>query len=81
MPFLATGPGVAQGRSLDMPLSTVDLLPTFCGLAGFHAGPGFPGEDLSPVLRGERDVPERTVALEMRGWRASFDGKRIQLES
>ncbi|MDQ8207314.1 sulfatase-like hydrolase/transferase [Coraliomargarita sp. SDUM461003] len=81
VPFLAMGPGVAQGRSLDMPLSTVDLLPTFCGLVGFDAGPGFPGEDLSPVLRGEREVPERTVALEMRGWRASFDGKTVQLES
>lgn len=79
VPFIATGPGLAGGRVIDMPLATVDLLPTFCGLAGFDAGPGFPGEDLSKVLRGEQAAPARSVEMEMYGWRATFDGRQLSV--
>jgi len=82
VPFLATGPGLhGRGGSLDTALATVDLLPTFCGLAGFEAGEGFPGEDLSRILTGQAPVRSRVVQMSLADhWRGTFDGEKIQVQ-
>lgn len=77
VPFLAVGPGIADGHDVRMPLATIDLLPTFCGLAGFDCGEGFPGEDVSEVLRGEKAPWLREVTMERPWWKARFDGVRV----
>ena len=53
------------GTVVDEPASLVDLLPTFCGLAGMAAGGLQPddGHDLMPLLDGS-DVAPRTVFSE-----------------
>jgi len=43
------------------PVGLVDLFPTLCALAGAAAPEGLDGADLSPVLGGSGEVPERPV--------------------
>jgi arylsulfatase A-like enzyme len=64
-PFIVRWPGtVPEGRiDYESILSGVDLLPTYCALAGVTppADPGFDGEDISSALTG--DVVERSRPL------------------
>jgi arylsulfatase A-like enzyme len=52
VPFLVSGPGVAAGEVVTAPVSTSDLAPTLCELAGFPAAPEMQGQSLAPILRG-----------------------------
>ena len=55
VPFLVRYPGVVQaGSSTQELLSTIDLYPTMCGLAGVEVPGHCEGEDLSPILRGAK---------------------------
>jgi len=62
VPFLASLPGVIPaGVVCDVPVSALDLAPTFLAAAGAKTMPeSFEGEDLWPVLRGG-DLPERPL--------------------
>jgi choline-sulfatase len=54
VPFLIAGPGIRQRRIAEA-VSTVDLGPTLCALAGIpQIFPEVDGRDLAPLLRGER---------------------------
>lgn len=66
VPFVVALPGQTEARSVPMPTSHIDLVPTILGLAGIDAekvrqeiAPGFTdplplvGRDLSPLIRGE----------------------------
>ncbi|HEU4975254.1 MAG TPA: sulfatase-like hydrolase/transferase [Baekduia sp.] len=56
VPFVVSSPSLAAGpRTSDALVSLVDVLPTVLGLAGTAPDGGLDGEDLGPVLRGERD--------------------------
>lgn len=71
VPFLAVWPGrIHPGRSSDVPISTIDLLPTLAGLAG--AADGVPadvdGTDIWPLVSGAADtMPERPLRYDNLG--------------
>lgn len=71
VPFLAVWPGRIQaGRSSEVPISTVDLLPTLAGLAG--AADGVPadvdGTDIWSLMSGASDtMPERPLLYDHLG--------------
>ena len=50
IPFLAAGPGIAAGSTLDAIASTVDLAPTVLELAGVSADPRMDGRSLVGLL-------------------------------
>jgi len=64
VPLMIAGPGVSAGR-VDAPVSTLDVTPTLCEMAGVpmdDATPRFDGESLLGLMRGgERSAP---VAME-----------------
>jgi arylsulfatase A-like enzyme len=43
--------------------SLLDLAPTLCTVAGIAPPDHFVGQDLTPILRGERDATERPYAV------------------
>ncbi len=56
VPLVIRWPGVVEGgRVIDELVSNVDLFPTFLGMVGVPvpAGLSLPGQDFSPILRGE----------------------------
>lgn len=53
VPLVVAGPGVSAGGLVDEPVSTVDLAPTLCDLAGAPVDGGSQGRSLVPFLRGE----------------------------
>lgn len=55
VPLIVAGPGVARGAVVDLPMSTVDLLPTLAELAGVDAAARIPGLDGASVLPWLRD--------------------------
>ena len=55
IPLIASGAGIPAGRVIDEPTCTEDFFPTLCGLAGISPRDNLPGEDLSPLIRGEKD--------------------------
>jgi len=64
IPFVVSHPGggIDGGRTIDDPTCTEDWYPTILGLAGLGAGDK-PGEDLTPLLRGERSSLSRPGVL------------------
>jgi arylsulfatase A-like enzyme/1-acyl-sn-glycerol-3-phosphate acyltransferase len=63
VPFVVAGPGIAAGRTIDAPVSLVDVAPTIRALAGLPPDPG-DGVDLSPALRGGEGPGVRTLRAE-----------------
>ena len=63
VPFLLRFPAVlgAESRVIDTPLNTPDILPTLLGLAGLDVPGTVEGEDLSPLLREQRELPDRAA--------------------
>ncbi len=63
VPFLLRCPGCAgnEGRTVDTPLTTPDILPTLLGLAGLDVPRTVEGEDLSPLLREQREANDRAA--------------------
>ncbi len=58
IPLIAAGPGVAQGKSCDQPVSLIDLYPTFLDYAAIAADPyasdaafALEGSSLRPLLQ------------------------------
>lgn len=51
VPLILAGDGIAQGKTVSVNTSLMDLGPTLCALAGTaFDGPGIQGVDLSPLL-------------------------------
>ncbi len=76
VPFTVVMPNQSRSRSIAMPTSHVDVVPTLLGLAGLDAAelrekiaPGFTdalplvGRDLSPLIRGEAKVDALTAPV------------------
>ncbi|MBT9554436.1 MAG: sulfatase-like hydrolase/transferase [Myxococcales bacterium] len=67
VPLAVTWPGrIPAGRVLDVPVSLIDLAPTFHTLAELPADPRHVGRDLSPMLLGGPELPEVPVRAESR---------------
>lgn len=91
--LVATGPGVAAGRVVDAPVSTLDLAATFCDYAGTSLPAGAQSRSLRPLLEGGsggRDVaysewnmhPSRTgVDLRLRTVRTASAKLSVDLVS
>jgi arylsulfatase A-like enzyme len=76
VPAIARWPGVIPaGRVSDQPNITMDWTATFLALGGASADPAYPldGENLMPVLRGQRPLYERPLFWRVRG----FDAGRV----
>jgi arylsulfatase A-like enzyme len=73
VPFLVRYPGViAPGTSSDGLLSTIDLYPTLCGLAGLPVPAHCAGRDVSPAMRGKTArSPESAFLMHIRKTNAS----------
>lgn len=54
VPLVIAGPGVPRGQS-DALVYLMDLFPTFCDFAGAKVPEGVEGQNLRPILAGERD--------------------------
>ena len=55
VPLVMRGPGIEPGRRTDAMITAVDLMPTLLGFAGVAVPEGTHGQDLSAVVRGERE--------------------------
>jgi len=66
VPFLLRYPPAQAkpGQVIDTPMTTTDILPTLLGLCGVEIPDTIEGDDLSPLLREGRELPDR-VALYM----------------
>lgn len=78
VPCLVSWPGVLpSGENGDLPMSTLDLLPTFYALGGGDPGTleGIDGVDLMPYLRGEKTGrPHQTLYWKKEARAAIRDG-------
>jgi arylsulfatase A-like enzyme len=63
VPFLLRYPTAhgGRGRTVQTPLTTPDILPTLLGLAGVVIPATIEGEDLSPLIRGGQEQPDRAA--------------------
>lgn len=64
IPFYVRGPGIAGGRQIDTPVSTVDFAPTLLGLCGASPSPKMAGRNLAEGIRGKATIPAAPVLLE-----------------
>lgn len=60
IPFIAAGPGVAQGKMSRALVGLQDILPTFVTFAGADIGQSVQGMDLSPHLE-DTNIPVRDL--------------------
>lgn len=65
VPFLLRYPGALgrEGRTIDMPLNTPDIMPTLLGLSGISVPESVEGRDLSDVLRGTEEACDDAVLI------------------
>lgn len=58
VPFFVSWPGkLPVGKTYDQPVSTLDILPTACAVAGARTAANVEGVDLLPHLTGEKKTP------------------------
>ncbi len=75
VPLVVAGSGVQQGHS-DALVYLMDLLPTFCDLAGAAIPEGVEGRSLAPILAGKEDkVREVLYTAYQNNQRAVRDGR------
>lgn len=78
VPAFVEWPGVLDARTIETPCSTSDILPTVLSLLDIESSRPLDGEDIGPILRGERARRERPIGFEhgrMRAW----TGERYKL--
>jgi arylsulfatase A-like enzyme len=65
-PMMISAPGLPPGRRFDVPMSSVDMLPTLFDYLGVPRVPGIDGFDFAPLLRGEPvSAPDRALYQEV----------------
>ena len=79
VPFIWSGPGIQAGqRSRDL-TTLIDILPTFCDLAGVSAPPVVRGHSLRAALAG-KPQPRNHVTSHLRFDSASREGRMLRTE-
>jgi len=69
IPFIAAGPGIAQGSVREEAIGTVDFFPTFADLCGMRTPPGLAGHSMTEALAGGEQGPTKPVfAEDESGW-------------
>jgi arylsulfatase A-like enzyme len=68
IPCVVRVPGGAKGAVLDVPVSSVDYLPTCLDLAGAPPLATAAGVSFAPLARGQAGDVARPVFAEMKGW-------------
>jgi arylsulfatase A-like enzyme len=84
VPFIASWPGkIPASKVTDEFLTSLELWPTFAGVAGATTPPGIhlDGFDLLPILRGEVKSPRTEMFWKRRGDHAARVGKWKWVES
>jgi arylsulfatase A-like enzyme len=61
VPFIVKGPGIAAGRRVEGNIYLLDLLATFCDLAGIQPPETNEGTSFKPVLTGEKQAMRETL--------------------
>ncbi|NOT31177.1 MAG: sulfatase-like hydrolase/transferase, partial [Planctomycetes bacterium] len=61
VPLVVRTPAATPGQVLEVPVRTLDLMPTLCELFGVPPSAQFEGRSLLPVLRGEDREPRPIV--------------------
>lgn len=56
VPFIVKGPGIEAGKRVDSNIYLLDVLPTFCDLAGIEAPETVQGKSFKSVLEGEQNL-------------------------
>jgi choline-sulfatase len=62
VPLVVQGPGVERGRTVESPVSLLDVIPTIADALDVPTDPSWRGRSLLPVATGERD-PDSTRAV------------------
>lgn len=85
IPMLARVKGWPAG-TIEHPVSLIDIAPTILSLTATPPPPGLDGLDLTPIVRGDRPMPERVLYTDTWLYRprgqtfsdmvAAYDGKR-----
>jgi arylsulfatase A-like enzyme len=84
VPCIASWPGtIPAGRTSDELLTTLELMPTFAGVAGAKLPEGLvvDGHDMLPVLKGAAASPREEMYWEFRGEKAARIGKYKWIDS
>ena len=93
VPFIVSWPGELQsGSTCDVPVWSIDILPTMLGATGIDPLPGFApldGKDMMPALRGRQDTLHDTFywsdgddgrwAVRSVDWKIVSDKGRLEL--
>ncbi|MBT3193196.1 MAG: sulfatase [Verrucomicrobia bacterium] len=66
VPFLVRYPQAhgAQGRKIEMPIGTPDIMPTLLGLSGIESPSTVEGDDVAEVIRNGKDPSDRAVMIQ-----------------
>ncbi|GAB6165884.1 hypothetical protein JCM19992_18840 [Thermostilla marina] len=59
-PFIWAGPRIARGRSVDLPVSLIDIYPTLVDMCNLKEDPGLEGESLRAILA----EPDRAAEMD-----------------
>ena len=76
VPFLLRAPGIEPARRREL-VHHVDVLPTLLEVAGVSVPEDASGVALGPVLRGERELPERTLFCDIGFQASAYRGDRL----
>ena len=63
VPLVFRGPGIPEGKTVDVFAYGFDVFPTVCDLVGAPMPKGLDGKSLAPVIRGEKGAVRDTVFL------------------
>ncbi|MFQ5513641.1 MAG: sulfatase [Myxococcota bacterium] len=67
VPLGLWGPGIPAGRTIEEPVSLIDVTPTILDLFGLRPWPHGQGASLLPLIRGEGSLPPRSLFFEWSG--------------
>lgn len=79
VPFLVRLPGQREGRRVDAPVDSLDLLPTLIELFRLPPVPDLPGRSLVPALYGRPPAPRTLRVVERRPFDEAPDAVAVAL--
>ncbi len=75
VPLVVAGPGVRQGETIDLPMTTLDFTATFLDYAGLDTPDEMDSRSFKSLLEGNTDVHREFVLSGLNEWRLAFDGQ------